>query len=102
MKRAYRRSGASLLETIVVLAIMAGLAAVVTGRIIHEPDAPEDVLRRSVAVHRDSALRSRSPVRFHLEHGGRVHAATAMPDGTVLTAAGLPIHWLTGRVDDEE
>lgn len=97
------RAGTTLLELIVVLAIIAVLAGAATPMLRHasSPSANEAALRQ-VAEARASAVRSGRPVAVVVtrEHEAPL-AVLARPDGSVLGAESLGVESLSGRLRAE-
>jgi prepilin-type N-terminal cleavage/methylation domain-containing protein len=99
-RRLSRRRGVTLIELIVVLAVM-GMIATVAGLTMSatpSPAPPADFAARIAAL-RDSAVATGRPVTAMFIVDGRVGAATAHPDGRVLSELGT-VERTTGRVHD--
>jgi prepilin-type N-terminal cleavage/methylation domain-containing protein len=108
-----RRAGITLLELIVVLAIM-GIMAAVVGLAVRQPEPPLpatslEAARAAVADARREAMRTGQPVAVtvSIDAGSRRSAsaagtliqlhATAAPDGSVIADTALRIDRLSGR-----
>jgi prepilin-type N-terminal cleavage/methylation domain-containing protein len=93
------RAGVTLVEFIVVLAILSVVAGVTTlafRRADGGPLAPSWI--GAVAQARRTALDSARAVNLTVRVGDSVYAATALPDGSVVADARLGIDRLTGEV----
>jgi len=92
------RNGMTLIELIVVLAILGVLTAVAgvsTGMLVERPPVPgmSDTIAK---VRTDAILRGRA-LTSTLIIDGRAVQVTALPDGSVLTRPHASIDHLTGR-----
>jgi prepilin-type N-terminal cleavage/methylation domain-containing protein len=101
------RRGATLIELIVVIAILSVIAGVTTLGFRSRPSHRViDPAEADVAAARDSALRSGHAVRVMVHAGGDSIApplfATALPDGRVIASTGLGFDPLTGRHVDAQ
>lgn len=92
------RSGATLAELIVVLAVLGIMASVVglTARTA-EPRQVSDGTIATIAAARREALLSGRPVTLTVELAGRTAAATAWPDGSISADSALAVDPLSGR-----
>ena len=93
------RSGVTLVELIVVLAIVAIIAGVTTlafRRADRTPSVQPWV--SAIAAARRTAIDSARAVSLTVRIGDTVYAATALPDGSVIADAPLGIDRLTGEV----
>jgi prepilin-type N-terminal cleavage/methylation domain-containing protein len=93
------RSGVTLIELIVVLAILSVIAGVTTlafRRADTTPSTPTWV--SAVAQARRIALDSARTVSLAVRVGDSVYAATMLPDGSVVADPRLGIDRLTGEV----
>jgi prepilin-type N-terminal cleavage/methylation domain-containing protein len=92
------RAGVTLVELIVVLAILSVIAGVTTLAFRHAdpgPSVPSWV--SAVAAARRTAIDSGRSVSLTIHVGDAVYAATALPDGSVIADAPLGIDRLTGE-----
>jgi prepilin-type N-terminal cleavage/methylation domain-containing protein len=94
-----RTSGFTLVELIVVLALL-GLLTAVVGVTLSRVEKPAAVERDAAAIAdaRRAALRSGRPVTVVVRRDGTAMSATALPDGSVIGADRLGVDRLTGRV----
>lgn len=94
------RRGATLVELLVALTILAGMAAIATLALRVQPGASAPTTGALVAEARRRAIETRRPVRVTLGDTGDTHDALALPDGRVIGArsdgidplTGLPLH----------
>jgi prepilin-type N-terminal cleavage/methylation domain-containing protein len=95
-----QRRGVTLIELVVVLAIL-GVMAAVTGLTMNTatPAASLDATIVQITHLRDSALTTGRPVTAILTHHDTAIAVTAFPDGRVLSTGGN-IDRMTGRAHD--
>jgi len=93
------RPGVTLIELIVVLAIVAIMAGVTT-LAFRRADMTPTVAPwvSAVAVARRTAVDSNRTVSLTVRVGDKVYAATALPDGSVVADAALGVDRLTGEV----
>lgn len=103
------RTGATLLELLVVLAVMAILAGLVGPALASAPDQaalePEERALRQIEVARHRAILAGTPVVVLVHRrDGRALVVRALADGSVAGASSLGVDPLTGRptADDEE
>jgi prepilin-type N-terminal cleavage/methylation domain-containing protein len=92
------RSGVTLLElvvTLALLAILAGVAGVSLNRAAPPPAVDASTAR--VLAARDQAVGSGHSVSITVVANGHAYAATALPDGRVIADPALGIDPLTGR-----
>jgi prepilin-type N-terminal cleavage/methylation domain-containing protein len=93
------RSGVTLIELIVVLAIIAIMAGVTTLAFRRADMTPRVAPWVSaIAAARRTAVDSDRTVSLTVRVGDKVYAATALPDGSVVADAALRIDRLTGEV----
>jgi prepilin-type N-terminal cleavage/methylation domain-containing protein len=93
------RAGVTLVELIVVLAILSVMAGVTTlafRRVDVTPQAAPWV--SAIAAARRTAVDSNRTVSVTVPVEDNVYAATALPDGSVVADAALGIDRLTGEV----
>jgi general secretion pathway protein H len=92
------RAGATLVELLVVLAIL-GIAAGVVGLAHARLEAPDAESERAarVAAARREALETRRPVRLTLETDEGPAVLTLYPDGTARGDTAFRVDPLTGR-----
>jgi prepilin-type N-terminal cleavage/methylation domain-containing protein len=93
------RPGVTLIELIVVLAIVAIMAGVTT-LAFRRADMTPTVAPwvSAVAAARRTAVDSGRTVSLTVRVGDKVYAATALPDGSVVADAALGVDRLTGEV----
>ena len=93
------RPGVTLIELIVVLAIVAIMAGVTT-LAFRRADMTPTVAPwvSAVAAARRTAVDSDRTVSLTVRVGDKVYAATALPDGSVVADAALGVDRLTGEV----
>ena len=97
MVNAYPRDGATLVELLITLAIIA-LMAVTAGLAIRSPSArTSSTPATRISEARRGATSHGRPVTVEIVVDGRVQSATAFPDGTVIADSLLMIYPLTGR-----
>ena len=89
--------GVTLVELLVVLAIMGVMAGVVGLAIPPVQDHNPDSTSLQVASARRTALVSGHPVTAIIVVDGRAHAITARPNGTVLADSEIAVDQLTGE-----
>jgi prepilin-type N-terminal cleavage/methylation domain-containing protein len=95
------RAGVTLIELIVVLALLSIVAGVVALAMRAAPSArAEDAALRRVLAARDSALRIGHPLTISMTLGGVEHSATAYPDGRVVADSTFHVDLLNGRPAD--
>jgi len=93
------RRGVTLIELIVVLAILSLMAGVTTLAFRRADMTPRVVPWVSaIAGARRSAVDSNRTVSLTVRVGDNVYAATALPDGSIVADAALGIDRLTGEV----
>ena len=94
-----QRRGVTLVELLVVLAIMTVMAAVVgiAAPPIHHADP--DMTATHVVAARRAALSSGQAVSITIVSGDHSYAATAYPDGTIVADSGLAVDRLAGVLD---
>jgi prepilin-type N-terminal cleavage/methylation domain-containing protein len=92
------RSGFTLVELMVVLAIL-GLMAAVAGLAVRSMAAPDAASERAarIADARRQALRTRRPVTLQVAEGDSARRLLALPDGSVRADSALGLEVLTGR-----
>jgi prepilin-type N-terminal cleavage/methylation domain-containing protein len=92
------RPGVTLVELLVVLAVLgiAGGIAGVAFTATTSPDVGESWQMAIVAARRD-ALSNARPVTIDLVVDGTPASATAMPDGSVVADAAIPVDPFNGR-----
>jgi prepilin-type N-terminal cleavage/methylation domain-containing protein len=92
------RPGVTLVELIVVLAILGVIAGVTTLAFRTVPPGPRvEPWASAVAQARRTALDSARAVTITLSVNGAPHAVTAMPDGSVIADISIPVDRLTGE-----
>jgi prepilin-type N-terminal cleavage/methylation domain-containing protein len=95
------RAGVTLIELIVVLAMLSILAGVVALALRAEPSHDPGAATRALALAaRDSSLRSGRAVSFISVVNDVEQAATAYPDGRIVAEASFRIDALSGRAAD--
>ena len=94
----FRRAGVTLVELMVVLAILGVMAGVagLAARSLERTD-PESLRAAAIADARRQALETRRPVPLAVEDGDSVRRMIALPDGSVRGDAALGLDPLTGR-----
>jgi prepilin-type N-terminal cleavage/methylation domain-containing protein len=93
------RPGVTLIELIVVLAIVAIMAGVTTLAFRRADMTPTvEPWVSAVAAARRTAVDSGRTVSLTVRVGDKVYAATALPDGSVVADAALGVDRLTGEV----
>ncbi|MGH7718681.1 MAG: pilus assembly FimT family protein [Gemmatimonadaceae bacterium] len=98
MRASSSERGATLVELIVVLALLAILAGVVGLSIRRAPEIPQaGDIQAMVADARRTAIRSGRSVTRLLSIDGRAIAVTAHPDGVVIADPGVAVDRLTGE-----
>jgi prepilin-type N-terminal cleavage/methylation domain-containing protein len=92
------RRGFTLVELMVVLAILGVMAGVVglAARSLDDTD-PASQRAARIADARRRALETRRPVRLELSSGDTVRRMIALPDGSVRADSALDLEPLTGR-----
>lgn len=96
-----RRAGVTLLELIVVLALLSIIAGVVSLSFHAAPPVRiADANNARVLAARDSALRFGHPVSIVLSDSAGQQAATALADGRVIADAALRFDPLSGHPYD--
>jgi Tfp pilus assembly protein FimT len=99
------RSGGTLIEMVVTLAVMAIVAAVATLALRPAASHPEPFHGHSerseesavrIAAARRAAIAQRHPVTLSLRRDGDSLLVTALPDGRVLADSGISLDPLTG------
>lgn len=93
------RRGVTLVELIVVLAIVAVMAGVTTLAFRRADLGPQvEPWVSAVAAARRTAIDSDRAVPLTVRMGDSVYAATALPDGSIVADARLGVDRLTGEV----
>jgi prepilin-type N-terminal cleavage/methylation domain-containing protein len=93
------RPGVTLIELIVVLAIIAVMAGVTTLAFRRADLTPTvEPWVSAVAAARRTAVDSDRTVSLTVRVGDKVYAATALPDGSVVADAALGVDRVTGEV----
>jgi prepilin-type N-terminal cleavage/methylation domain-containing protein len=97
---AHRRAGVTLIELIVVIAIL-GVIAGLTGIAMRNADraAPPSTARR-IAAARHEAITRGTPVELLLSSGDTSYTVLALPDGRVLADSALGIDVVSGAQRD--
>lgn len=91
------RRGATMIELLVVLVILAMTAGVVVVSLRSLAEGPEETTATRVAAARRKALAERRAVTVAVETPAGTTEVTALPDGRVLADSTLGIDPLTGR-----
>jgi prepilin-type N-terminal cleavage/methylation domain-containing protein len=91
------RAGSTLLELVVVLAILGIVAGVVGLSFRGAGQRDADTPRLRIAAARRQALEQRHAVTLYLGAGDSLRALTAFPDGRVVGDSALDVDVLTGR-----
>ena len=99
-RQRHGRPGATLIEMVAALALLALVAGVVTPALRDARHAPREERATLLAAARDTALREGRPVTIVVRLDGRVVAATAFPDGSVVADSALGLNPLTGSTVD--
>lgn len=95
------RAGSTLVELIVVLALLGVMSAVTVLALRSTPVAsPDDTAMQQLMDARRAAVRDGKRVTIELVVAGTRHSATALPDGRVVTTASLGVNPLSGRPTD--
>lgn len=96
-RRAGGNAGVTLVELMVVLAILAMMAGVV-GLAVRVPETDPAAERAArIADARRQALQTRRPVLLRVEQGDSTWRLVALPDGSVRADSALGLDALTGR-----
>jgi len=90
------RAGSTLLELVVVLAVL-GIVAGVVGLSFRGAGRRQETRATRISAARRQALERRHPVTLYLGAGDSLHVLTAFPDGRVVGDSALGIDPLTGR-----
>jgi prepilin-type N-terminal cleavage/methylation domain-containing protein len=99
-RRATRpRGGVTLVELLVVLAILGVMAGVVGLAVPPIRRAPEGGAAARVARARQTAVASGRAVTVSVSMDGRPRTATAFPDGSVVADSGLDVDRLSGAIN---
>ena len=92
-KRSASRAGFTLVELLVVIAVLGVIAAVTVSAITTAPKSRNDdaisVLKRRLMSARWEALLSRHPVVVQLADSENVQSATVLPDGSLIADTAL-------------
>lgn len=91
------RHGVTLLEMLVVLVILGVVASLAYFAPAAVARPPTDGVEAAIASARREAIRSGQPVTIDVWMDGRIHAATALPDGSVVAEQGIRVERLTGH-----
>jgi prepilin-type N-terminal cleavage/methylation domain-containing protein len=95
------RSGVTLLELTVTIAIIAIIAGVVGLAVARTPSAPPDKqLAAAIRRLRTAAVRSGRPVAIDLSYRAARYTVTALPDGRILADSIFGIDPFSGQVED--
>jgi prepilin-type N-terminal cleavage/methylation domain-containing protein len=93
------RSGVTLIELIVVLAIVAIMAGVATLAFRRADLTPQvEPWVSAIAAARRTAIDSDRTVSLTVRVGDTIYSATALPDGSIVADAALGIDRVTGEV----
>ncbi len=101
MRERRGRPGVTLVElvaTLAILGMMAGIAGVAYWRA--EPVAALDEADARLGAARQQAVRRRKPVTITVRIDGRIHDATALPDGSIVFDGPAARDPLAGSPDD--
>jgi prepilin-type N-terminal cleavage/methylation domain-containing protein len=92
------RTGVTLVELLVALLLL-GMMATVVGIAVPraEPPSTADEISHAISNARRAAIDSGRSVTINLSVHGTLHAATALPDGSIVADTGLGVERLTGR-----
>lgn len=94
-----RRRGATLIETLVVMALLGVLLAIVGFSIPHATTQPDDFTRSALDARRQAIMR-RIPVSRSWYRAGRSMHITAFPGGLVLADSGRGTFVVAEGLDD--
>ena len=101
-RRAAERRGVTLVELIVVLAILSVVASVTMLAFQRVDLTPKtESWESAISAARRTAIDSARVVSLTVRIGDSVYAATALPDGSVIADARLGIDRLSGEVQRE-
>jgi prepilin-type N-terminal cleavage/methylation domain-containing protein len=93
------RAGVTLVELIVVLAILSVIAGVTTLAFSRaKPSVNSPAWQSTIAAARRTALDSARTVSLSVRVGDTIYAATALPDGSFIADPRLGIDRLSGEV----
>jgi len=96
LSRALSRAGATLLELVVALSILAIAGSLAVPALRRAADAPPTTRDRVAAARRDALEHGRA-VTLELRDSTGAHLLTAFPDGRVVADTTLAVDPLTGR-----
>jgi len=96
LSRVVSRAGATLLELVVALSILALAGSLAVPALRRAADAPPTTRDRIAAARRD-ALEHGRVVTLELRDSAGAHLLTAFPDGRVVADSALSVDPLTGR-----